>query len=504
MASLEEDGNFSRFFLFNSTVAPTCVFFICIIIMIVFSTTKPIAKPRPVVWGTEAIMTLLSMIVTFVIWYLVRRNTRKFLIEKQRRDVTLNIKLVFFWAFGLANVFNSAFNMGSNFDCLLKDGQQPFLYAHYITIVTHLTEIFFCVGQLGFLSLYGKFSFRPSALMNYVISLMIIAHLLRWFRLLFDSIMINTSYSRSNWNETYQNDCYYSSSVTIVLNHMSSYIIPMVTEYSLLSVVIVVRMVVGIFSNESIQRNVGENIQDISDETATNDELVSSEMLTRRLSATASLTCGIIFSLPFCTAFTLTFLDTVNSVDAFRIISTIYELEILALLLFGKWKFKSQFADIFIKDKTFSKYNMTLIFITSGAVAYETFGAIAGLMKAENIFCFLLLFNKILQTSVIIIQTEFILHMKNISFRPKRVQSKYFRANRIFLCIFVINIIRWLVDSIVMGHETDASAIQREFYGNVYWDTIEHTIFPVNVFYRFLTAMEMYELYRNTNTKHSV
>lgn len=123
MASLEENGNFSRFFLFNSTVAPTCVFFICIIIMIVFSTTKPIAKPRPVVWGTEAIMTLLSMIVTFVIWYLVRRNTRKFLIEKQRRDVTLNIKLVFFWAFGLANVFNSAFNMGSNFDCLLKDGQ---------------------------------------------------------------------------------------------------------------------------------------------------------------------------------------------------------------------------------------------------------------------------------------------------------------------------------------------------------------------------------------------
>lgn len=125
-------------------------------------------------------------------------------------------------------------------------------------------------------------------------------------------------------------------------------------------------------------------------------------------------------------------------------------------------------------------------------------------MKAENIFCFLLLFNKILQTSVIIIQTEFILNMKNISFRPKRVQSKYFRANRIFLCIFVINIIRWLVDSIVMGHETDASAIQREFYGNVYWDTIEHTIFPVNVFYRFLTAMEMYELYRNINTKHSV
>lgn len=61
------------------------------------------------------------------------------------------------------------FNMGSNIDCLLKDGQEPFLYAHYISIATHLTEIFFLVGQLGFLSVYGKFSFRPSPLdlMNY-------------------------------------------------------------------------------------------------------------------------------------------------------------------------------------------------------------------------------------------------------------------------------------------------------------------------------------------------
>lgn len=187
MASVEENGNLSHFYFLNSTVGPTCISFICITIMIVFSTTKPTAKPRLVVWGTEATMTLLCMIVTFVIWLLVKRNTHKFLFDIQRRKVTFNLKLVFFWAFGLANIFNSALNIGSNIDCFLNGGRHQFLSVQNLDILTHLTEILFCVGQLGFLSVYGKLSFRPSLLINYGISLIISAHLLAWFRFLFDS-----------------------------------------------------------------------------------------------------------------------------------------------------------------------------------------------------------------------------------------------------------------------------------------------------------------------------
>lgn len=106
--------------------------------------------------------------------------------------------------------------------------------------------------------------------------------------------------------------------------------------------------------------------------------------------------------------------------------------------------------------------------------------------------------NKILQIAAIIIQTEFILHMKNITFRRRHVHVKYFRANRIFLCIFVMNILRWLVDSTFMKHKTNASFTQRQFYGELYWDTIDYTLFPVNVFYKFLQSMEMNEFYRNT------
>lgn len=259
-------------------------------------------------------------------------------------------------------------------------------------------------------------------------------------------------------------------------------------------------MCVNTFGSESIPMHFVDNTQEMFNPTSTsNEELDSAEMLTRRTSAHAAIICGIMLSLPFFISFILTSFKTDNSVDLFRIISTIYEVEVLALLVFGKWKFKSQFFEKLIETTKSSRYHVILLCITSGAVSYEAFGAIAGLMKAGNDLRFLLFFDKILQIVVIIIQTEIILHTKSITFRRRHLHVKYFTANRIFLCIFVMNILRWLVDSTVMKQKTNASFTQRQFYGEHYWDTIEHTLFPVNVFYRFLAAMEMYELYQTTN-----
>lgn len=83
------------------------------------------------------------------------------------------------------------------------------------------------------------------------------------------------------------------------------------------------------------------------------------------------------------TAFTFTFLRTVSSAEVFLIISTMFEIEGLALLYFGKWKLKSQFHECFRKEIPTSGYQTALICISSGAVAFETFDGIAGLMRAR-------------------------------------------------------------------------------------------------------------------------
>lgn len=216
------------------------------------------------------------------------------------------------------------------------------------------------------------------------------------------------------------------------------------------------------------------------------------------ISTFASCTSGFVLSLPFLIAFICSFLGTVDSAEVYRIISTIFEIEVLSLLLFSKWKFRSQFYEIFKKELPSNSYQIVLICVTSGAVAFETFEGIAGLMRGGHFICYMLFLNKILQTVTIIIQTDMILYTKNVSLKPRHVQVKYCKVSRIFLCIFVMNIFRWVIDSLFMGHTEHATAIQRQFYGDTYWKTIVHTIFPVHVFYRFLSAIEMYELYQKS------
>lgn len=195
----------------------------------------------------------------------------------------------------------------------------------------------------------------------------------------------------------------------------------------------------------------------------------------------AAIRSGIVYPFLFVVviAYILVFFRplSVNSAKAFLIISTINEVTVLAFLVLGKRKFKSQFRETFIEEKpsTYSGYKTAFSCITSGAVAFETFGGIAGLMKAREFFWLLLFINKILQISVIITQSEFILHTMNTSFQTRVIQEKHFKVNRIFQCIFVLNISKWIVNTIIMGQKPDSSFSQRQFYGKKYWDIIKYS-----------------------------
>lgn len=262
--------------------------------------------------------------------------------------------------------------------------------------------------------------------------------------------------------------------------HMYRYIDSLRIKYHLLSVVILVKMFANVFSYNPITSSWKE-FSKTSIHTATADEFGSSVMHTRPNVTFAAIRSGIIYPFLFVVviAYILVFFRplSVNSAKAFLIISTINEVTVLAFLVLGKRKFKSQFRETFIEEKpsTCSGYKTAFLCITSGAVAFETFGGIAGLMKAREFFWLLLFINKILQISVIITQSEFILHTMNTSFQTRAIQEKHFKVNRIFQCIFVMNISKWIVNTIIMGQKTDSSFTQRQFNGKKYWDILKYS-----------------------------
>lgn len=75
---------------------------------------------------------------------------------EKRMDVTLNLNLIVLWVFELARIFDSALNIGADIEHFFNDGCQLFSNEKCSTNIGYdLVEIFFCVGQLEFLSLYG-------------------------------------------------------------------------------------------------------------------------------------------------------------------------------------------------------------------------------------------------------------------------------------------------------------------------------------------------------------
>lgn len=206
MSSLQKNERLSHFHVLNSTVASACVLSMCITVLIVFETKDPFSKHEIVGYLIVPFITLLGMIVTFFIWISLKRNTKKKVIKKQRIDVTSNFKLTFLWIFGLASIFNTALNMGMSIDSLfLNVGCQLYRAELYkISIAIYLVEICFCAGQLGFLSLYGKFKFRPSHLINFGASQMIVTHFLRWFQIPFSEVFWTTFdfHFHFDWNAT--------------------------------------------------------------------------------------------------------------------------------------------------------------------------------------------------------------------------------------------------------------------------------------------------------------
>lgn len=92
--------------------------------------------------------------------------------------------------------------------------------------------------------------------------------------------------------------------------------------------------------------------------------------------------------------------------------------------------------------KKYIVFKMSDVWTASGIAHYESF------------------VTEIFQIAAIIVQTEFILNMKNITFRRRRVSEILQSQPHIFVHTFM-NISRWLVDSTIMKHNTNGSFTQR-------------------------------------------
>ncbi|XP_061170207.1 proton channel OtopLc-like [Saccostrea echinata] len=504
-----------------SGVVSACVCSICLVIIIVFSTVQRFAGHSPVVWGLEAILTTIGGIFTYALWVIIHKHGEQN-IQKNTEDVTIRMKIIFLWLFGIVNILNSAINMAINCDCIAKDGKEQFPGDQEVSIATHIFEIIFNTGQLGFISSYSPYRLKSSTFLNYGISTIILTHVIRWFRTLFASLLNNNLISIKNESNTFRNNCFWTSELSSFRKEIEPWIEPTLTEYSLLAVSLMLRMWISSeekakeTSNFSIhnertpllnQASVQSLNSCVSKGISTNEH--SLQFALKNSSVYICILVGIMLCLPILTTVimasavqTYTYHYQLSTV----IVQCVFKVELFTIILLAYFFFYKQYEEEMNADR-FNSSRFILILCTAGSIAYSTFGLIAGFMNKHAEFhavASALVVQKLFEITCIYLQTVLILQSSSYNTVRLKTFSKGIPVYKIYCVLFIINITMWLVNSYMGKDNSRIMSVETRFYGTYYWRAVHDVVFPITIFYRFHTAMDIYQLYRKYETLHTL
>lgn len=502
-----------------SGVVSACVCSTCVVIIIVFSTVPAFASHSPVVWGLEAILTTIGGIFTYILWVFVHKNGEQTL-KRNTKDVTIRMKLLFLWLFGIVNIINSAINMAINCDCLAINARDQFPGESIVSIATHVFEIIFNTGQLGLISSYASYRLKSSTLLNYGISTIILTHLIRWFRTIFTSLISNKLIGINSNMSAFLNDCYWNSDLTSFRRSIVPWIEPTLTEYSLLAVSLMLRMWIS-FEDKS------ETISNLpsEDERApllhhtslhnanSSPEISTTENSLRHVLRNSSIYICVLLAVILCLPM-LTTVIMVSVVSTYSyhyqvstaIVQCLFKVELLAIILLAYYFCYKQYEEQNKVDR-FKSSRFILILCTAGSIAYSTFGLIAGFMATKEdvyVVASALVVQKIFEIVCIYLQTVLILQSSSFNTIRMINFSKGIPLYKIYCVLFSINITMWLLNSYARKDSDRIMSVERDFYGKNYWKAVNDVMYPITIFYRFHTAMDIYQLYKKYETLHTM
>lgn len=252
----------------------------CVVFIIVNSPQQP-GEIDTKSWTVEGVVMPFGVLSTIGLWVSVLRRNRRQLRNDTNRHLTHRIKIVFLWIFGLMCIIMSCYDVAVNVDCLFSN--RPYIDEgdFELGIATHSFKILFYLAQLGFLSSFASYTFVTSIIQNYMISCVILSHLVIWFLNFFRTTQILNTV---NETITFQNSCFFQQSNQEVRNKLNPFTKPAITEFSLLAAELFMVMLVSSWNGNPDEEEDEFNYVTGVDETASliSEPVVNSSNTPRR------------------------------------------------------------------------------------------------------------------------------------------------------------------------------------------------------------------------------
>lgn len=499
-----------------------------IIIIITMATSNP--DHHPAFWNIMAITSIISTIVTIVIWNRLRLrgiNSIAYIVS----DVAIKPKILFLWIFGFARILSSALQLATSFHCIQQSATQLFPGEFVLSTLTSFSDIAFVISQLSFLSSYSTCKLKKDTIVNFGLSTIILTHIVQWFRALFSTLSKNDLINNSMAKDTNHTSCLNSNDFKSLMESISPYTEPMSTEYSLLAVGIVLRLlpssndgdvspasidkhtihlwsesqndqeentsllpVLGPYNSRAVQRYNSCQCDSSLRENITISAQLQVPSFYRCLLA-AFLTC-----LPILIALILNASYESDIQLSVGVIQFFFKGELTVLVSLNFYLWYTQFKRQNVYSDTYDG-KIILLLSTSGMLLYSTFGLIAGSVHVVDdrglsyIATFLIL-QKLLEMFVVVCQTSLIIKAQNLHVHNLNPEPKYISADKMFYMFFLIRVIMWIADSYIGKNTRKIMPIETEVYGDKYWKTINDMLYPVTMFYLFHTSIDFYQLYK--------
>ncbi|XP_061170198.1 uncharacterized protein LOC133179456 [Saccostrea echinata] len=502
----------NSFHLSASVILCVCCLPICIVVIIVATTTTSnFHDNHPVIWSIVAVTSVVSTIITIVIWKRLRTTGQEG-VAYRIEDVAIKPKLLFLWIFGFARIFSSTLELAVGFYCMQHKSKQMFAGEIFLSVFTNFSEISFTITQLCFLSSYSACKLKADGMVNFGLSTIIVTHLVQWFEMIFTTLARNDLINVMPQNET-NNTCFHSPEFKNFEKDIIPYTEPMSTEYGLLAVGMVLRLA-------SFLDNSGPTSDLESTHTERtpllcvhyfgttakiekrNTPALETEMKDQHQFQIPSFYCcllaAFIICLPILVTIILNAYEEASLQFGLGVVQFLFKVELTTLIIITCYLWYVQFGQQNISDR---KYDGKLILLmsTAGTVSHFAFGLVAGIIieneENSSIATFLIL-QKILEIFVVVIQTYLILKSQRLrvvhSFRTTGCIS----VDKMFHVFFLIRVIMWIADSYIGKNTEKIMPIESKVYGDKYWKAINDVLYPVTMFYLFHTAIDFYQMYK--------
>ena len=466
-------------------------------------------------------------------------------------------KLIFMWIFGLCLLFLALLKFIETMDYVVRKTNQSAIFSSPRTIPFTLADIIFIITQLFFITYFSKRELKPSILLNIGMSFIVSCNISMWFYSTLSSFYRHAirHYQPISKNETVSELTKFHNSILPFLAPMKTEFNLLIIGFLLTmwdtnndGMLNTEEEFMGTTNSDTRNPHISRSLlsnpnacinQHPNEETElladsileeTHDSIQGSAITPDRSDEDGRLgygtmeksTCnttnsrnerslylsiigGILMMVPYVTCCLILVKQKPEQLAfkfSFEVLRGIYIFICFGLLCMTLFQFRPSKTEE-LTDQRLREKQYILVVSTSGAVTFAALCLFAAVFSDTSSHTdhfktgaiATIYIGQSLEIIVIFLQTILIIHSEHVVLicTSRSLEKR-------FVILGLLNFMFWVTDSfIIVSIDEDLVTgwIQTDFFTPQGWALIMETIFPFTIFYRFHSALEMYERFRH-------